>query len=351
MTQKVYPRRVPAGTVPLMSYEGTAYECGFAFGEDCREDVSGPVATVRDLSPWWEDPRSHAAKVMERYAPHVADLYRGLAKGLGLGRGETPRVATEPPPGNCTSFGVSGAVTLEGAPISGQNKDPSFRRAHEYRVLRMKIEGAPAILTVTYPGQLHGHGFWSRPSGGMSIFRNSLYVKPSEKGLDSADFAQAALACRSVDEVAELARREGVLGAGNHLYSDADGGCISVEFGADGIGIVEAADGILTHANHVNSEIHLAYENYEPQEHKVSFHRQARLAEVLAADRGRLTPQKALMALADHDGYPDSVCRHRTFEKPEHETCASIVAEPTLGRIHVTRGMPCMNWAVTYSLD
>lgn len=161
----------------------------------------------------------------------------------------------------------------------------------------------------------------------------------------------AALACSSVDEAAELARREGIADSGNCLISDARSRSVSVEFGADGIGVIEARNGILTHANHVNADALRTRETYEEKEKQVSFHRQTRLVRLLEAERGRPTPQKALMALADHDSYPHSVCRHLTHGMPDHETSASIVAEPILGKLHVVRGHPCMNWPVTYTID
>jgi isopenicillin-N N-acyltransferase-like protein len=50
--------------------------------------------------------------------------------------------------------------------------------------------------------------------------------------------------------------------------------------------------------------------------------------------------------LADHDGFPPSICRH----EPGFATIASLVAEPDHGRLHVTLGNPCQNPAVTYHL-
>ena len=195
---------------------------------------------------------------------------------------------------------------------------------------------------------LLGYGFWST---GMSVFRNALYVPAADSGLPAQCFGLAALACSNVDEAAELARREGIIGAGNFLFSDSEGRSISVEYGADGVGIVEARDGIHTHANHAHDERLQERESYEEEEKQISLHRETRLAALLADERARLTAQKALMALADHDGYPYSLCRHLVHDKPGHETSAAIVAEPTLGRLHVVRGAPCMNWPVTYTLE
>jgi hypothetical protein len=53
-----------------------------------------------------------------------------------------------------------------------------------------------------------------------------------------------------------------------------------------------------------------------------------------------------MQMLADHDGYPASICRH----EPSFATIASLVAEPDHGRLHVAAGNPCQHAAVTYQL-
>ena len=65
--------------------------------------------------------------------------------------------------------------------------------------------------------------------------------------------------------------------------------------------------------------------------------------------KGLVVPM-ALMALADHDNYPGSLCRHRIRDPEPMCTTAAIVAEHATGRLHVTRGPACMNWPVTYTL-
>ena len=194
-----------------------------------------------------------------------------------------------------------------------------------------------------------GYGLWSN---GMSLFRNSLYVKPSETGaLDGVRFGMLGLACGSVDEAAELARSHGVRGAGNYLFSDGEGRSASVEWGAGGVGAVRAEDGVLTHANHPAGAENARVEDYRNEDQRLeSRYRQDRLRGQLLAEAGRLTPQKAMMALADHSRYPVGLCHHRFAGSAEQCTTAAVVAEPTRGLLHVTRGQPCSNWPTTYEV-
>jgi len=78
--------------------------------------------------------------------------------------------------------------------------------------------------------------------------------------------------------------------------------------------------------------------------------REAHLRKLLNDERGRLTAAKAMMCLADHVGYPHSLCRHLIAGEPRFCTTAAVVAEPTKGLLHVTRGNPCANWPASYSV-
>lgn len=90
--------------------------------------------------------------------------------------------------------------------------------------------------------------------------------------------------------------------------------------------------------------------SWEASERENSRYRMHGLWDLLDAERGRLTPQRAMMLLADHTYYPQGICRHWIDGDPRSETVAAAVAEPTLGRLHVVRGQPCCNWPVTYTV-
>ena len=119
-----------------------------------------------------------------------------------------------------------------------------------------------------------------------------------------------------------------------------------------GVGLVWAEDGIATHGNHPESEATRPHENltWAASERENSRYRMHGLHALLGAERGRLTPQRAMMGLADHTYYPQGICRHWIEGEPNAETVSATVAEPTLGRLHVVRGQPCGNPVTTYSV-
>jgi isopenicillin-N N-acyltransferase-like protein len=57
--------------------------------------------------------------------------------------------------------------------------------------------------------------------------------------------------------------------------------------------------------------------------------------------------------LADHEGYPKSICRHSN-DHPEHgywTTVFSAIVDAEAGQLHVSRGNPCEMEFEVYQLD
>ena len=115
-----------------------------------------------------------------------------------------------------------------------------------------------------------------------------------------------------------------------------------------GHAVVEAADGILVHANHIVSHLSL-HETYDGPERSASYRRQERMTALLAAERGRLTAPLAMRCLTDHVNYPRSICRHSSG-RGDIQTTAALVVAPAQGRLHVVRGQPCCGWPATHRL-
>lgn len=339
----VTTRLQPDIPMPLLSCEGTAFECGEQLGGAWKEALTLEAEHMKSEKAWWKDRRY--AKLISRLAPHLPDLYRGMAAGSGL-RDDmvAPRAPEE---GGCTSFAVAPGVTLDGAPISGQSKDVSFRRGLQLLILRLKIKEGPSALTLTYPGWLFGHGF---VRGGTSIFRNSLFVRSAQAGLPYDIWGILALHCPTVEAVMKLTRDWGIAGAAHMAVADERGGVIGIEHGEGGPVFLKPRGGIYAHANCVvsGSKRLLAAESENENFRRAdSLHRTARMYAQLEPERGRLTPQLCYRAMCDHDGFPVCICRH---QKRTAVTASVVIVEPTRGLLHATRSMPCQSWPRTYAL-
>lgn len=338
----------PEGIVPLLAFEGTSFECGVQLGMAWRQTLHHNASLARDRwTPWWR--KGLGARLAQQRAPHLVDIYRGMAKGAGIDEevcGYTPYSA---PLEGCTSFAVHEKLTVDGAGLAGQTKDTPRNRTFLYQVIRLKTSDAPGLLTLTYPGELIGYGF---AENGMAIFRNSLFVTPKESSgeLPFDAFGMLAHFASSLDEVVELARKHGVRIVGHMTIADPTGRAVGLELCQGDVGVIKGRDGLYVHANHAIAEKFkplVTRKDREEERGGASVHRQSRLYELMEQSRGRLTPQMMLQNLSDHANYPRSICSHRG---QEYHTTAAVVVEPSRGLLHVTRGAPCQNWPVTYRL-
>ena len=65
------------GSVPLLEVSGTAYECGCRYAEIVKARYPG-YRRYLDQAFRWEDLSGDVRRLVERRAPYLVDLYRGL---------------------------------------------------------------------------------------------------------------------------------------------------------------------------------------------------------------------------------------------------------------------------------
>jgi isopenicillin-N N-acyltransferase-like protein len=64
----------------------------------------------------------------------------------------------------------------------------------------------------------------------------------------------------------------------------------------------------------------------------------------MRSGNGKLSMTKAKEMLRDHDGKPESVCRHENHTFPSDEryrTVVSVIMDLYTGLLHTTLGSPC----------
>lgn len=328
------------GSVPLLDVEGTVESCGQQLGYVWREALQLQAARRGNAgAPWWQDARFK--KLVDRHAPYLPTLFSAMADGAGLQAQQIDAPVLGRPATGCTSFAISPSATAHGEPISGQTKDTPIDRQFRFVVLRLKPQGAAETLTLTYPGEVLGQGF---TRGGCSVFRNALNAGAGS-GLPFFAWGILAQRCPSVEDVEAMTRDYGIDEGGHCTVADEHGGVLGVENGRAGVRFLRPERGLYIHAN-----ASLCMERCENDlgDYEIdSPIREVRMRELFERDLGRLTPQLAYAAMTDHANHPTSLCRHQGRHAM---TTAAVVAEPTRGLLHVTRGNPCQNWPHTYRL-
>jgi isopenicillin-N N-acyltransferase-like protein len=336
------------GPVPVVRVKGTAFDCGRQLGERwspelrarSKQPEAGSVPVLRNRL---------IVRLFERHAPALLDLHRGLAKGAGIPEEQLFSVFSAGPgqAEGCTSFAVHPRHTLSGSPLSGQTKDTGRERIDQFLVLALRTTEGFDMLTLTYPGWLFGHGF---VSGGCSIFRNSISCGNPGGKLPYDAWGLLVHACPTVEDARKLTLDHGVLDGFHCAIADEHGGILGLEAGKPGYAFLPPVNGLYSHTNHVMSGPPLTDVEAPPiYGLDGSIHRQKRLFERLEAESGRLTGLSAFAALGDHTNYPNSICSDARANGGM--TTSGVVVEPLKRLMHVSRGLPCRNPAVTVSLE
>jgi isopenicillin-N N-acyltransferase-like protein len=325
-------------TVPIVSFEGVAYDCGRNYAEFVLSKYAG-YRKYLDLAWSWRKLDKGTRETFELHAPYILDIYRGMNDVAGL-----PQVNSDLNQKNnaCTSFAVSGEFTADNHPLCGQTKDTIHESMHLYIILKMCIKDGPEILVLAYPGEVLGYGLWST---GVCIMRNNLYSDPNlENGLTMEQWGLLALAGNSIETGIELANKYGLQGSGNCLIADKTGRSASIEFNKGGVDVLRDREGILVHANHPNGKKISRFEKYDDLiEKNNSRFREQRLHSLLENKKGELTASNIITLLADHENHPRGVCRHMIGQSSDYHTTAAIVADPSKMKLYVVCGNPCCN--------
>jgi isopenicillin-N N-acyltransferase-like protein len=338
---------------PLFHACGSHRELGRQHGEQCRSLLLSFLEYLQStLKLTRAEMRARAGRfrpLFERHCPHLLEEVQGLAEGADVDpadalavqiRGELGPAAAPA----CTTFVISGRGTADGQLLIGQNSDVEPDMGELGYVLHLEPAGKPAVLMWTFGGMIGYHGF---NAAGVGHFANSLGGGPAWRfALPHYPVKRLMLERRTVPEVLELLGRVPVCSSGNYVLCDGEGRIADVELTPDGYErIGDDGAGFITHSNHFLCAAHAS-----PASHAASlpdsFPRLDRIRRLVGEQFGRLTVEDMKQILADHDGEPTSICRH-PHDGPDHpsvsrhgRTSASLIAEPTAGRFHVSRGNP-----------
>jgi len=350
------------GRFPELKVCGSPREMGRDHGEACRQSIGrfldlGIEQVNRSSSLSRTEAMGHAA----RYIPFVADYgpdmleeLRGIAEGAGISLEEAMflQVRTQlmnPPGEGCTAFALERKATAEGSPLIGQNWDWDPSLEEVCIVLRRYPKGKPAFMSFTQVGLI---AYMGLNSEGISVCMNLLKAQGYRYGVPPYFIVRSICEQASSEGCIQAAERAHRAMSQNVLVGTLQG-AIDLEMTVDRVAVLSPSPvGRLVHTNHfLDADLEACDELvYELPDTLSRYSRINRMLDDLAA-RPSVDTMKRLMA--DHEGYPSSICRH-VGDDPQYgymTTVASIIMEPAEGRMHLSRGNPCRNPYEAYQLD
>ena len=344
--------------LPLIEVSGSHREMGRQFGEQLRESVNEYaemwLATAARRSGLDRDallaPMPAFVRVIEEFAPHLAEEVRGVADGAGIPEmvAFSIQIRMEllyagPPPQSCTTFALTGERTASGQTIVGQNVDLDEGVERFGVILKMKPEDAPSVMMYTSPGLVSYVGM---NDAGLAVHGNLLLSPGWRPGFPRYLITRLMLEHPRVDDALEAGLQPPRASSRNLILGDAKGTIANVELTVDDARVLRSDQGELLHTNH-----YLAADFCEIGEGSrppgSSHHRLDRIHELMSASDEPLSVDDLKGFFRDHDGYPGSICAH-VRENNTSKTVASLISEPAAGRMHVAPGSPCESEYTVY---
>lgn len=353
-------------SVPLIDVSGDHFSMGRQIGEACSPQIRQMLESYRGLiNSSYERLRLNWERAIlqaRKYQPFVAEhtpLYlqelEGMAEGAGVAMDDLivlncmEGIVNDRLHLKCTSFAVSGELTVNGHVLVGHNEDWSPEDECTVYLVRARPDDEPDFLALTYGGLIPNIGL---NQCGIAQCCDSVYPNDSRLGVPRIFVARAVLGSRSLSE-ALTAAVMGKRSAGyNHLIAEDSGELYNIEVSAKQFAARYAEGGMIAHTNHY---LDFGLRQIEQQpESLLRSHVRLNRAERLLSTLAPHTFETFQRILADHVNHPHSICCHDAQEANPIErskTIASVFMDLTEKSLRVAVGSPCQSTYQTFFLE
>jgi isopenicillin-N N-acyltransferase like protein len=244
------------------------------------------------------------------------------------------------PASRCSDLVACPPATPDDHVWVGHNNDLGPDAEDELVAIEWRVPGDPVMFTIGIGAGI-SVGF---NSAGLALTGNELSPSDDRVGIPRLLLVRDILRRRTLEDAVAAALHPRRASSYNNLLSHRDGGVCSVEGSATDAELLRPEDGKLAHTNHYTSPRMAPYER-DPRAIAGS---QARYRSACGwLGRGPVTPELLREALCDHDGAPDSLCRHTG----ESKTVFWCIADVTEGTVRYGRGNPCDSQEQRYEFD
>ena len=344
---------------PELTVAGSPRELGRQIGDAAGAQIRGfcDIALER-VNKTMNVSRDRAAIAVAEATGFVADWcpdlleeLRGTAEAAGVSEADLMLLQirnqlTADEESGCTSLSVSGHGT--NAPMVAQNWDNDPLLDEFTLVLTRRPTNKPATMMCKQAGLVSYMGF---SETGIGACVNTLPAPARSAGVPHYFVMRQMYDAISLDEaVAVLSSAHRAIPV--NIMMTTPQGPANLEATIDGVRILTPTNSdCVTHTNHC---VHTDFQhiNADFAELIQSHPRKQRIDQLLLSGH---PPDAAQVknALRDHSGHPTSICRHANPD-PQHgfwTTVFSIVIQPTLRQMQVSRGTPCDHPFETYTMN
>jgi isopenicillin-N N-acyltransferase like protein len=371
------------GRLPVLRLKGSPYQIGYGHGKVAQDKIRHNLEIYfRRFKNETQLSRDEALaragkylKVIRRVSPAYARAMDGVAVGAGtslleiaalnvryeLMYSQFARIGLRPHPrpGGCTAFGAMPETTVNRHVLMAQNWD--WIPQVEGLFLKIRPSEGPRVLCFTEAGVVGGKIGLNSEGIGLAI--NGLVSNKDDWRRLRKPFhviCWEILGSKSLPEALKrITRGERSCSANfivGHQKTLSSSRLVDVESGPSSTLTVPPQNGVLTHTNHFLHPGKLGIRQVLDEERRSTLHRLRRINELVQPIRDgdeKLSSSKAEKILRDHNGRPESVCRHENsaFPKDErYQTVVSVIMDLYNRQLKATIGSPCLTAHQTLSL-
>jgi isopenicillin-N N-acyltransferase-like protein len=340
--------------IPMIEARGSHREVGQQIGQQSQPRIQKMLELIHKELPdgvTWSEMLQHSKLYLEFsrtvYPQYVEEL-EGIAEGadapfdevfLSMCEGLWEPTAWRH---GCTDMVARGPATQDGSTLVAHTNDEWPSEEEILVILKIQAEDEPEFLGVSSGGIAVDAGF---NAAGISLTGNHLYNNDIRPGVPRLLIVRAILAAKHLGEAMNHCLLPQRASSYNNVLAESNGEVYSMEGSATDCEPLYIDNNIMAHANHYISP---AMRHFEADRNDISNSvlRYNRAKRLLQENYGQLTPELFKTLLADHVGYPNSICYHGA----QCATVFSIIIRLEELRAWIGRGRACETTYYEYQL-
>jgi isopenicillin-N N-acyltransferase-like protein len=341
--------------IPLIEARGTHREVGRQIGRQCKPKIEGMLALLRESAPahkTWDalliESKLFLAHSRAAYPQYIEEL-EGIAEGADVSFDEIfvsvceELWETSAWGKGCTDMAARGRATLDGSTLVAHTNDLSPKTEHDLVILKIQADDEPEFIAISSGGVGISAGF---NAAKISLTGNQLNSNDVRHGVPRLLVVRAILGSRYLSEAMDHCLLKERASSYNNIIADGTGEVYSMEGSATDMEAIYIEKDYMAHANHY---IHPAMRRFELDRSSIanSIIRHNRAEYLLKENHGKLTPDLFKKLLADHAGYPTSICKHGIHSV----TVFSIIVQVEALTAWIGRGFACETKYNKYKLE
>lgn len=340
--------------IPMIEARGTYREVGIQIGTQGKTQIRSMLAYLRENIPAgfsWEQvlTRSQDFLTPSRaiYPQYIEEL-EGIAEGAGVPFEDIfvsmcEELWESPVLHGCTDMAARRRATLDGSTLIAHTNDLSLSSESRLVILKIQAGDEPEILAVSPGGVAISAGY---NSSKISLTGNQLDSNDVRAGVPRLLVVRAILGSRTLNEAMTHCLLPQRASSYNNVLADASGEVYSMEGSATDCEAIYIKDDVMAHANHYIAPAMRRFE-LDRSTNANSIIRYNRAEYLLRENYGKLTPELFRTLLADHAGYPTSICKHGL----NSVTVFSIIIQVETLKAWIGRGFACQTEYIEYQLE